>query len=34
MVVLSNDPLKSPPEQIKDIRVEMTIIDGKVAWQD
>jgi len=34
MVILSADPLKSPPEQIKDIRVEMTIIDGKVAWQD
>jgi len=34
MAVLSADPLKSPPELIKDIRVEMTIIDGKVAWQD
>jgi predicted amidohydrolase YtcJ len=34
MVVLSADPLKSPPEQLKDIRVEMTIIDGKVAWED
>jgi len=34
MAVLSNDPLKSPPEMIKDIRVEMTILDGKVAWQD
>jgi len=33
MVVLSDDPLKSPPEQIKDIQVEMTIIDGKVAWE-
>ncbi len=33
MVVLSDDPLKSPPEQIKDIRVEMTIIDGRVAWE-
>ncbi len=32
MVVLSDDPLKSPPEQIKDIRVEMTIIDGRVVW--
>jgi predicted amidohydrolase YtcJ len=32
MVVLSDDPLKSPPERIKDIRVEMTIIDGKVVW--
>ena len=34
MVVLSADPLKSPPEQIKDIRVEMTIIDGRVVWGD
>jgi len=33
MVVLSDDPLKSPPERIKDIRVEMTIIDGKVVWE-
>ena len=33
MVVLSADPIKSPPEQIKDIRVEMTIIDGKVTWE-
>ncbi len=33
MVVLSHNPLKSPPEQIKDIRVEMTIIDGKLAWE-
>ena len=33
MVVLSADPIESPPEQIKDIQVEMTIIDGKVAWE-
>jgi len=33
MVVLTADPLKAPPEQIKDIRVEMTIIDGRVAWE-
>ena len=33
MVVLSADPTTSPPEQIKDIRVEMTIIDGKVVWE-
>jgi predicted amidohydrolase YtcJ len=33
MVVLSDDPLKSPPEQIKDIRVEMTILDGKIVWE-
>lgn len=33
IVVLSSDPIKSPPEQIKDIRVEMTIIGGKVVWE-
>jgi len=33
MVVLSSDPLESPPEQIKDIRVEMTIIGGELAWE-
>jgi predicted amidohydrolase YtcJ len=34
MVVLSADPLKTPPEQIKDTRVEMTILDGRVVWGD
>ena len=33
IVVLSNDPIKSTPEQIKDIKVEMTIIGGKVVWE-
>ncbi|MBA7587355.1 N-substituted formamide deformylase [subsurface metagenome] len=33
MVILSADPLKSPPEKIKDIRVEMTIIGGGVVWE-
>ena len=33
IVVLSNDPIKSPPEQIKDIKVEMTVIGGKVVWE-
>ena len=33
MVVLSADPLKSPPERLRDIRVEMAIIDGKVVWE-
>jgi hypothetical protein len=32
IVVLSADPLQSPPEQIKDIRVEMTLINGRVVW--
>ncbi len=33
MVLLSGDPTKAPPEQIKDIKVEMTIIGGKVVWE-
>jgi len=33
MVILSDDPIKSPPEHIKDIRVQMTIIGGKVVWE-
>jgi len=33
MVILSGDPLKSPPEDMMDIRVEMTIIGGKVVWE-
>jgi predicted amidohydrolase YtcJ len=34
MVVLSDDPLAVPVEAIKDIKVEMTIVGGKVAWED
>jgi len=33
IVVLSDDPARVPPEQIKDIRVEMTIIGGRVVWE-
>jgi predicted amidohydrolase YtcJ len=33
MVVLSGDPTRVPPEQIMDIRVEMTIIGGAVVWE-
>jgi hypothetical protein len=33
IVLLSDDPTKTPPEQIKDIKVEMTIIGGKVVWE-
>lgn len=33
MVVLSDDPTRVTPEQIKDIRVEMTIIGGEVVWE-
>ena len=31
LVLLSGDPTNLPPEQIKDINVEMTIIGGKVV---
>jgi predicted amidohydrolase YtcJ len=33
MVVLSGDPLRLPPEEIKNIRVELTILGGKVVWE-
>jgi len=33
LVVLSDDPTKVPPEEIKEIEVVMTIVDGKVVWQ-
>jgi predicted amidohydrolase YtcJ len=33
IVVLSDNPLAVPPERIKDISVEMTIIGGKVVWE-
>jgi len=32
LVLLSDDPTAVPPEQIKDITVEMTIIGGEVVW--
>ncbi len=34
IVVLSDDPTHSPPERIKDIKVEMTIIGGQVVWEN
>jgi hypothetical protein len=33
MTVLSADPTRVPPEQIKDIRVEMTVLGGEVVWE-
>ncbi len=33
LVLLSDDPTRVPPEQIKDIKVEMTIIAGEVVWE-
>jgi len=34
LVVLSDDPRAVPPEQIKDIQVLTTILDGKAVWQE
>jgi len=33
LIVVSADPLSVPPDQIKDIRVTMTVIDGKIVWR-
>jgi predicted amidohydrolase YtcJ len=33
IVVLSGDPTRVPPEQIKEIKAEMTIIGGEVFWE-
>ncbi len=33
MVVLDADPTRSPLEHIKDIKVEMTVLGGEVAWE-
>jgi hypothetical protein len=33
IVILSDDPTRVPPEQLKDIKVEMTIIGGEVVWE-
>jgi len=32
LTVLSSDPLAVEPQKIKDIAVQMTVIDGKVAY--
>lgn len=32
LVILSNNPTKVTFEDIKDIKVEMTILDGKIVW--
>jgi hypothetical protein len=33
IVVLSDDPTHTNPEQIKGIKVKMTIVGGKVVWE-
>ncbi|MCJ7793802.1 amidohydrolase, partial [Candidatus Bathyarchaeota archaeon] len=32
LTILSNDPLAAPMDELKDVNVEMTIIDGKVVY--
>ena len=34
LVILSGDPTKLPPNEIKDIEVKMTILSGKVVWDN
>jgi hypothetical protein len=33
MALLSADPTQVPPEEIREIRVEMTIVGGRVVWE-
>jgi len=33
LALLSADPTKVPPEEIKEIKVERTIVDGRVVWE-
>jgi predicted amidohydrolase YtcJ len=32
LVVLSHDPFATPPNRIRDIKVDMTLADGKIAY--
>jgi predicted amidohydrolase YtcJ len=34
LIILSGDPTRVPPEDIKDIKVEMTMIGGDIVWED
>jgi predicted amidohydrolase YtcJ len=33
LVVLNKDPTKVPINEIKDIEVVMTIVDGEIVWE-
>jgi len=33
LVVLSADPTRTPPSQLRNIRVEMTVIGGEIVFQ-
>ncbi len=32
LVVFNGDPTKLPADEIKDLEVEMTILNGKIVW--
>jgi predicted amidohydrolase YtcJ len=32
MMVLNGDPTRLPPDEIKDLEVEMTVLDGRIVW--
>ena len=32
--VLSGDPYSVPPESLADVRVEMTIVDGQIVYEN
>ena len=32
LVVLNGDPMRVPPDELKHLQVEMTVIRGEVAW--
>jgi predicted amidohydrolase YtcJ len=33
LAVVSADPTQVPPEELKDIEVLMTMVDGEIVWQ-
>ena len=33
MAVLERDIFTIPPDEIKDVRVDMTVLDGRIVWQ-
>jgi predicted amidohydrolase YtcJ len=33
LVILSKNPTLAAPEEIKDIKVQMTVIGGKIVWE-
>jgi predicted amidohydrolase YtcJ len=32
LVLLNGDPTKLPPDEIKNLEVEMTVLDGEIVW--